>query len=494
MNTTPIQEQPVQKRSREELMKIIRETSRSEFILDEMQRYGFWPDGEEQPTLQEDMIRKETALQKDLNTLLREQRKQDNAKVMLRRMRKERMQAAKARRAETKAKREADKKARAEAWKAKQATDITYLGEEVSFGLKNKESDAALLQTKGLPQFENIEQLAKAMGLDVSKLRWLTFNRKVATTSHYKRFEIPKKTGSVRVISAPMFLLKSAQHWVLENILYKQDIEEEAHGFVPQKSILSNAKIHVGQTLVINLDMKDFFPTITYPRIKGMFVKMGYSEQIATVLALLCSEPECDVVDMDGTTYYVQTGQRFLPQGAPTSPAITNIICRRLDRRMAGVAAKIGFRYSRYADDLTFSADEAEGKQHIGRLLWQVKRIVQDEGFQLHPDKLQIMRKGAQREVTGIVVNEKPNISRRKLKEFRAVLYKIEQDGPAGRTWGKGKDLFRSLQSFAAYVAMVNPEKGKLLMRRVRAIRKQYDPTFSTSAWTDFWARVFGKG
>ncbi len=493
MNTTPINEQEIPKRSRKELMKIIQETSRSQFILEEMQRYGFWPDEEGEPTLQEELIRKETSLQKDLNTLLREQRKQDNAKVMMRRMRKERMKAAKARRAETKAKREADKKARAEAWKVRQATDITYLGEEVSYGLKNKETDIEKLEAKGLPIYENIENLAAAMSLSVGKLRWLVFNKKVATTSHYKRFEIPKNKGSVRVISAPMYLLKNAQHWLLENILYKHAIEEEAHGFVPQKSILSNAKIHVGQTLVINLDMKDFFPTISYPRIKGMFCKMGYSEQMATVFALLCSEPESDVVEIDGTTYYVQTGERYLPQGAPTSPAITNIICRRLDRRMAGVAAKIGFRYSRYADDLTFSAMESEGQDKIGGLLWQVKQIVQDEGFRLHPDKLQIMRKGARREVTGIVVNEKPNISRRKLKEFRAVLYKIEQNGPAGRTWGKGKNLFLSLQSFAAYVAMVNPEKGKPLLQRVRAIRKKHDSNFSTSVWKGFWTRVFGK-
>ena len=461
MNNTPINEQELPKRSREELRKIIQETSRSEFILDEMQRYGFWPAEEGEPTLQEELIRKETSLQKDLNALLREQRKQENTKVMLRRLRKERMAAAKAKRAETKAKREADKKARTETWTKQQASDITYLGEEVSYGLRNKEANLEKLNANGLAHFENVQALATAMGLSVGKLRWFSFNRKVATTSHYKRFEIPKNNGSVRIISAPMYLLKQAQHWVLEHILYKQKIEEEAHGFVPQKSILTNAEIHIGQTLVINLDMKNFFPTVDYRRIKGMFVSMGYSEQIATVLGLLCSEPESDIVEIDGTTYYVQTGKRTLPQGAPTSPVITNIICRRLDRRMAGVVAKLGFRYSRYADDMTFSAEESEGQDKIGQLLWQVTQIVEEEGFQLHPDKLQIMRKGARREVTGIVVNEKPNICRRKLKQFRAVLYQIEQNGPAGKTWGKGKNLFLSLQSFAAYAAMVNPEKEK---------------------------------
>lgn len=466
------------KRSREELRKIIRETSRSQFILEEMQRFGFWPEGEEEPTLQEDYIRKETVLQKELNELLKQQRQQENTKALLKKMRKERMKEAKKRRAETKARRAEEKKQKAAAWAKRKASDITYLGEEVSFGLRNNTSDVEKLQSKHLPVFSDMQALATAMELKVGQLRWLTFNRQVATTSHYKRFEIPKKNGSTRLISAPMYLLKTAQHWVLDNILYKHPIETEAHGFVPERSIVTNAKLHVGQTLVINLDMKDFFPTITYKRIKGMFKGMGYSEQIATVLGLLCSEPETDEIELDGTTYYVQTGKRTLPQGAPTSPAITNIICRRLDRRLAGVAKSLGFIYSRYADDLTFSADETEGKTKISQLLWQVQQIVEAEGFQLHPDKQQIMRKGARREVTGIVVNEKANLDRKKLRQFRAVLHQIELNGPLGKTWGKGKNLFLSLQSFAAYVAMVNPEKGQPLVEQVWAIREKYDTTY----------------
>ncbi len=476
--SNPNEETEFPKRSREELMKIIQQSSRSEFILDEMQRYGFWPDDEGEPTLQEEMIRKETSLQKDLNELLRKQRQQKNHKFMLRKMRKERMAEAKKRRKETKAKRAAAKKQRAEEWKRKQEADIVYLGEDVSYGLHLKEGDKQKLSTFGLPHFETIEALAKAMQLTIGKLRWLTFNRKVSTTSHYKRFEIPKNNKEVRVISAPMYLLKTAQYWVLENILYKIKIEEEAHGFVPSKSILSNAKVHVAQSLVVNMDMRNFFPTITYKRVKGMFSKLGYAEQVATVLALLCTEPETDKVRMDEVDYYVQTGNRYLPQGAPTSPAITNILCRRLDRRLAGVAAKLGFRYSRYADDLTFSALDTPQDKVIGRLLWQTKMIVKEEGFELHPKKLQVMRQGAKREVTGIVVNEKPNIARKKMRQFKAVLHQIEENGPKGKTWGKGDNLFLSLQSFASYVAMVNPQKGKIFAAQVQRIRRKYDSDF----------------
>ncbi|MEN0048946.1 MAG: reverse transcriptase family protein, partial [Bacteroidota bacterium] len=184
-------------------------------------------------------------------------------------------------------------------------------------------------------------------------------------------------------------------------------------------------------------------------------------------------------------------------QGAPTSPAITNIICRRLDRRMAGTAKRLDFRYSRYADDLSFSTSELAGQEKIGQLLWQMRQIVQDEGFTLHPDKLQIMRKGKQREVTGIVVNEKANISRKKLKQFRAVLHQIEQNGPIGKSWGKGKNLYLSLQSFAAYVAMVNPTKGEKLVERVKNIRQRYDPNLKRSRkrlLSTALQRLLGKG
>ena len=464
------------KRSEEELRKTIREIGRDQFVLREMQRFGFWPKDAEQPTIQEELIKRENDLRRELNTLTAEQRKQKSAKAQLRELRKERMKAARERRAETKARREAERQARAAAWKEKQAHDITYLGEEVSYGLKNTQDRSERLRSAELPAFPDVEFLARAMGLTVSQLRWLTFNRKVSETSHYRRFALPKKTGGTRDISAPLPLLKQAQAWVLDNILYQLEPTAQAHGFVPGRGILTNALPHVGKTLVINLDLKDFFPTIDYRRVKGLFRAIGYSEKLATIFALLCTEPEVDHVEADGRAFYVQTGRRALPQGAPSSPAITNLICRRMDARLRGVAEKFGLTYTRYADDLTFSGDDAQHSAIIGKLLWQVRQVVKDEQFVLHPAKTQIMRKGSRREVTGIVVNEKPNIARKKLREFRAVLHLVDRYGPDGRTWGKGGALFPALHGYAAHVHMVRPELGKRLLAKVEELWERYEP------------------
>ena len=470
------------KRSQEEIRKSVTELGRERFILQEMQRFGFWPKDTEEPSVALEILDREDQLRKKLRKLTQERHAQKSTKVQLQRLRKERMQAAKQKRAETKARREEERRARAAAWKEKQAREITYLGESVSHGLSNREADPERLGANNLPSFSSLEALAAAMELSVSKLRWLSYNRKVSETSHYRKFQLPKKSGGTREISAPMPLLKRTQNWVLENILYRVPVTASAHGFVPERGILTNALPHVGKTLVVNMDLQNFFPTITYPRVKGLFRQLGYSEQFATVFALLCTEPETDHVRADGKAFYVQTGRRTLPQGAPGSPAITNLICRRLDARLSGVAAKFGMTYTRYADDLTFSGDDAEHGPVVGKLLWQVRQIIKDEKFVVHPAKTRVQRKGARREVTGIVVNEKPNIARKKLRRFRAVLHQIDRNGPAGKTWGNGGRLFPALHGYAAHVNLVRPDLGPKLLAQVEALWQRYDPQYQSPA------------
>ena len=142
---------------------------------------------------------------------------------------------------------------------------------------------------------------------------------------------------------------------------------------------------------------------------------------------------------------------------------------------MAGLAKKFHFAYTRYADDLTFSGTKEEIRK-IPQLLWSVKQVVTDEGFTIHPDKLRIMRNGARKEVTGVVVNEKLNISRKTLDNFRATLYQIEKDGPEGKVWGnqKGVKLLPAIKSYAAYVGMIHPEKGERFKAQVQKIFEKY--------------------
>ena len=167
-------------------------------------------------------------------------------------------------------------------------------------------------------------------------------------------------------------------------------------------------------------------------------------------------------------TYYVARGERTLPQGAPTSPAITNLICRGLDARLSRIAEEMGFVYTRYADDLTFSS--ANRGANVGRLIRRVRFVVSREDFKVHPNKTRVFRTGRRMEVTGLTVNEKINVSRKELRRFRAALHQIERDGPEGKTWGNSSDVLSAIDGYAQFVSMVSPEKGKKFQDQVARI------------------------
>lgn len=459
--------------TRQEIYDRIRELgTKDAFVLAEMKRLGFW--NAEQPTVESSLIEQEAILQRQLNELLDKQQRYHNRQAMLAEMRKSRMAAARQRREETKQRREELRTQRAESWQKKKDAELVYLGEEVSHGLTGGLADTDRLSRFGLPQFDSALALAQAMGLPMSELRFLAFHRAVSTVTHYKSFYLPKKAGGKRLISAPMPRLKKAQHWVLEHILQKITPTDQAHGFITGRSIVSNAQPHVGQDVVINVDLKDFFPTIDFPRVKGLFRALGYTEGLSTLFALLCTELPTDAVGLDGRTYYVATGERRLPQGAPTSPAISNLIAYRLDRRLQGMATHFGYVYSRYADDLTFSASGAASQQ-VEQVLWAVKQIVGSENFTVHPDKISIMRKGGQQRVTGIVVNDKPSVDRTTLRRFRALLHQISITGWSGKSWGSASssvpaDIRNVVLGYANFVAMVKPEQGRALRMQINTL------------------------
>lgn len=462
-------------RRRQELYDRIRATSRAEVIREEMVRLGFWGKDEDGPAaITGEWLAKREALTKEINSLVRRQRKFENRQAMLREMRRRRMAEAKLRRTETKERREQERKERAAAWKEKQAHDITYLGPGVSAGLHGKQiPNAEKLREFGLPQLAILKEVATCLGLSMSELRFLAYSRDVSKTTHYRRFYMPKKSGGQRLISAPMPRLKHAQYGILEKILSQVPVHEAAHGFAPGRSILTNAERHVGQDLIINIDLKDFFPSVTYKRVKGLFRAFGYTERVATVIGLICTEPEVEEVELDGQRYFVHSSERRLPQGAPTSPAITNILCYRLDKRMAGVAEKLGFNYTRYADDMTFSAS-GESAKTFKKLLWRVRSIVTDEGFEIHPDKTRLMRKGSQQEVTGLTVNEKVAVPRREIRNFRSLLFQIEKDGIEGKKWrGSDRNLLSVIRGYAYFIRMVDPIKGTLFVEQVEKILEQ---------------------
>jgi hypothetical protein len=466
---------------RQEIWDRIRQTSREEVVLEEMIRLGFWPKKGTLPQDPADDIRRERELYDELNKLGQEMRRLRDSERVRRELRKKRMEESKKKQKETKERRERERIARADAWRAKKDREVVYLGKGVSGGLQNQQSNEAQLAKLGLPVFHTPEQLAKGMNVTLGELRFLSYHRKTARLSHYRRFAVPKKTGGVRVISAPMPRLKAAQHWILHSILEKMTPHEAVHGFRGGRSIVSNAQAHARAECVVNVDLKDFFPTIRYPRVKRMYQWMGYSESIATLLALICTACDVEELELDGKTFFVATSERRLPQGAPTSPAITNVLCQRLDRKLTKMASNLGYAYTRYADDLTFSSSKKESIDQAGLLLSRVRFFVEKEGLVVHEDKVRVQRKGRRREVTGLVVHgAKPAVPRADLRRFRAVLQQIEKSGPAGKTWGGSSDVLAAIGGFAAYVRMVDKPKGDALVARVREIHRKngYKPSW----------------
>lgn len=367
------------------------------------------------------------------------------------------------------------RKIKKETWLAYKANHIVHLGEGIYWNdepNRKDKWDAPHAEERAaeneLPPLDTPQQLAEALSLSVGHLRWLAYHREAATRIHYYRFTIPKRDGSERPIWAPMKKLKAAQRWILRNIVEKLLVHGAVHGFLAGRSTLTNATRHTDAKIVVKMDIKSFFPTVTLPRVKGVFRKAGYREQIATLLALLCTESPREVVQHQGKTYYIALGPRCLPQGAPTSPGLTNTLCLHLDNRIASLARKLGWRYSRYADDLTFSLPaEHKGKPFLGKLLGFVKRIVESEGFTLNEDKTRVLRKGGRQKITGLVVNGQgePRVPRKLKRQLRAAIHNLKHGGGLQ----EGETPAR-LRGYAAYVYMTDPQLGKKLLEDLEQV------------------------
>jgi retron-type reverse transcriptase len=251
---------------------------------------------------------------------------------------------------------------------------------------------------------------------------------------------------------------------VLHHIVERLPTHGAAQGFLVGRSIATNAAVHANSRIVLKMDVKDFFPTVTWRKVKGVFRRAGYREQISTLLALLCTEAPREVVKLDGETYYVSLGPRCLPQGAPTSPALTNALCLRLDRRLTGLANKLGWRYTRYADDLTFSLPATAPDTSPDPLIRLVTRIAAAEGFTIKVEKTRLARSGRRQTVTGLVVNRElpPRPPRKLRRQIRAALHNLK----AGKPLPEGESLAR-LQGYAAYIFMTHPKLGKKFLEQI---------------------------
>ncbi len=361
------------------------------------------------------------------------------------------------------------KRLRAEAIADRKANDIVFLGRGVSGRLADRTSDFDRLAEMGLPVLSTPAELAAALRISVPKLRWLAFHNEAATRMHYVQFQVSKRSGGTRTLSAPHRALDEAQFWVLHEIVKKLPVEGPAHGFVPGRSILSNAQGHCRRAIVVNMDLEGFFPSIGFPRVRGVFQRAGYSPAVATILALLCTECPRKTVVYQGKTYHVATGPRGLPQGARTSPGLSNQVARRLDRRLQGLATKLDLTYTRYADDLTFSGDEGlEGR--VGYLMARVRHIAKLEGFLVNEKKSRVLRRNQAQTVTGLVVNDRPGVARAEVRRLRAILHRARKEGIDAQNREGRANYLAWLKGKIAFVEMARPETGAKLRAELAAV------------------------
>jgi retron-type reverse transcriptase len=348
------------------------------------------------------------------------------------------------------------------------ATDIVHLGRGVSKGLSDRRSNLEKLTSLGLPILSSPTDVAAALGIAIPRLRWLAYHAEASTVSHYVQFFVPKKSGGERMLSAPHKNLANSQEWILARILNPLRPHEASHGFVKKRSTVTNASPHVGASVVINCDLTDFFPSITVHRVIGLFHGIGYSPAVATILALLVTECPRRKVIYNNKAWWVATGKRGLPQGACTSPMISNLIAKRLDSRLFGLCRKMGLVYTRYADDLTVSSSNPTDR--IGYLLARIRHIAQDEGFEINEKKTRVLKKASRQCVTGIVVNEKPSTPRRLRRQMRAILHNAKKTSLAEQNRQRRKGFKAYLKGMISYISMVNREQGARLLDRFSRI------------------------
>ena len=238
----------------------------------------------------------------------------------------------------------------------------------------------------------------------------------------YKQFKIKKKSGGYRQITAPRnpsfkAMLRCVN--VLFKTIYKPS--DYAMGFADGRSVVTNASHHIGKNYVFNIDLKDFFPSITQPRVwkRLQLEPFMFKQDVASILAGICSMKELRETD-DGSmkAFYV------MPQGAPTSPIITNMVCDNLDRRLAGLARRFNLTYTRYADDITFSSNH-NVYQEGSDFRRELSRIITGQGFTINEKKTRLLKRGTRQEVTGITVNARLNVVRKYTQDLRNILFII---------------------------------------------------------------------
>ena len=455
----------------EEVRKRVAEVGKQAAITEEMIRLGFITaadiaTGKLNQKEITDLIAELQPTVSELNQIQQRLTELGDIESRIKEIRAERILLSKQRREERKIEKERNRAIRREAWELQMRTQAPFLGVGVSNRLTFEGGDLTSLNKLGLPELNSLANIADAIGLNTEDLVWLCYERATSEFDHYTRFEIPKRSGGKRLISSPKPKMRQAQSWINLNILNQLKPSIYCYAFRPNTSIVDNAKQHMNKKVVIKLDIKDFFPSITFNRVRGYFEFLGYNPGVSTVLALLCTDAPRVRVTIKGRSQIVAVGARSLPQGACTSPAIANLIASRLDARLAGLIKTFNgdWSYTRYADDLTFSTSNPEPE--IGKLIAAVNHISNDEKFVIKSEKTRIMRAPRRQSVTGLLVGDQVRIPKATIKNMRALFYNIESKGQEVVSEEIKKNALNVAHGYWAYLYMVNPKQADKYLKK----------------------------
>lgn len=363
---------------------------------------------------------------------------------------------------------------------AKHSSEL-HVRQWVARPMKMRPAKAAM--SWNVPPIETTGALAVWLGLEASELDWfadlkgLGFKKDTPRLRHYHYKILAKDSGNIRLIEAPKARLKQLQRKILKEILERIPVHEAAHGFRQGRSIKTFVAPHVGQRVVVRMDLKDFFPSLSAARVQTFFRTAGYPEDVADLLGGICTTAAPQEVWKEiGRAVDRQRlretrdlyARPHVPQGAPTSPALANLCFYRADCRLTGLAKAAGAAYTRYADDLAFSGGK-EFDRKAERFSIYAAAILMEEGFQVHHRKTRVMRQSVRQHLAGLVANQHANVRRADFDRLKATLTNCVQHGPATQNREGHSYWQEHLRGRVGFVESINPARG----RRLRSIFEQ---------------------
>ena len=425
------------------------------FEKSEMIRLGFWKPDAKNFSLDEEekklfkLYELQAQKNEHLNELNKRLKDAEDLEKQIEKIREIRIKRSRANRAIRQEAKNREKKSRAEKLEIIKNSKPPYLGKGVSQGLNFENHNISKLKKRKLPVFLDIKDISKAYNVSTKFLNWLCFHKDVSETDHYHRFKVPKRNGTFRDISSPKDYLRWMQCRLKKDIFEKLPLTKSATAYKKGGCVIKNASPHLNKKVVVKMDLKDFFFSISFARVRGYLHSLGYSSGIATVLALICCDCQREIIDYKGKKYFVAKSRRRLQQGAITSPILSNLIATNMDKRISSLIKSCDqdASYTRYADDLAISFNQNFSE----KILSLVNKIIKEEGFYVNPQKFKVMRDPTEKIITGIKCNgSELKLPKKYIRELRAEIHNAKRNSQPLSFSTKGK---------INYVADINPKQ-----------------------------------